>query len=91
MKGMPSERSASSRILRICEALVGSQRISVALISDNERSVGIGFVCELGQRCRVGGSIERGRSREGNLDGTGLGGRRKVTDENARSVIRLEK
>ena len=70
---MASERSASSQSLRKCVTLIHGQRIYVVLISENERSVGIGFVCELDQRCRVGGSIERRRSREGDLDCTGLG------------------
>jgi len=57
----------------MCEALVHGQRICVALINNNERSVGIGFVRKLDQRCRVGGCTKRGRSREGHLDYTRLG------------------
>ncbi len=73
MKGMASERSASSRILRMWVALNHGQRIGVVLISEDERSVGIGFVCELDQRYRVGGCTERRRSSKGNFNSTGLG------------------
>ena len=74
MKGIASERSASSRILRICVALIRSQRMCVALIREDERSVDVGFVCKLDQRCRIGGCTRRGCSREGHLDYTGLSG-----------------
>ena len=44
------------------------------LVSDHERSIGLGLVCELDQRHRVGGCIERGCSRKGDLDYAGLNG-----------------
>jgi hypothetical protein len=46
MKGIASERSASSRILRIWPALGYGQHICMSLISGHERYVSIGFVCE---------------------------------------------
>ena len=62
MKGIASERSAESGILRMWVALIYGQRIRVVLIGNNERYVGIGLVCELDQRRREDGCIERSRS-----------------------------